>query len=73
MLNAITLESFCAAVVHVHGQSYGDGPLGIGRPLAIVLIDVQVIGDDLKLVARHFEHFVIVNSHGSAFAIRKLG
>jgi hypothetical protein len=28
-----------------------------------VLIDLEVIGDDLELVARHLENFVVVNAH----------
>ena len=34
------------------------------RPLAIVLVDVQIICDDAKLLAGHLENFVIVNGHG---------
>ena len=36
---------------------------GIHEPIAIVGIDLQVIGDDLELVASHLEHFVVVNAH----------
>src|SRR5207245_8600263 len=61
MLNAITLEGFSAAIVHVHWQRYGDGAFRIRRPLAIVLVDVQIICDDAKLLAGHLENFIIVN------------
>ena len=37
------------------------GALGVRRPFAIALIDVQVIGDDAKLLASHLENFVVVN------------
>ena len=63
MLNTITLERFRASVVHMYRQSHGDGALGVRRPFPVVLINVQVIGDDAELVARHFENFVVVNSH----------
>src|SRR5205807_97800 len=65
MLNAITLESSRAAVIHVHRQRHGDGTLRIHQPIAMVSIDVQVIGDDRKLIAGHLEHVVVVNSHES--------
>ena len=68
MLNAITLKSSRAAVIHVDRQGHGDGALGIRRPFAIVLIDVQVIGDDLKLIAGHLKHVVVVDSHENEFA-----
>ena len=63
MLNAITLESLRAAIVHVHRQRYGHGALRIHEPLAIVFVDAQIIGDDLELVAGHFEHVIVVNMH----------
>ena len=65
MLNAITLESSRAAVIHVHRQRHGDSTLRIHQPIAMVSIDVQVIGDDRKLIAGHLEHVVVVNSHES--------
>ena len=36
---------------------------GIHQPIAIVSVDVQVIGDDLELVAGHLENFVVVDAH----------
>ena len=63
MLHAITLEGLDAAVVHVNRERDGDGALREHEPVAIVLVDVQVIGDDLELVASHLEHFVVVNAH----------
>ena len=65
MLDAITLESLGTAVVHVNGQSDRHGAFRKHEPIAIVLIDLQVIGDDLELVARHLENFVVVNAHKS--------
>jgi hypothetical protein len=64
MLDAITLEGSCAAVIHVHRQGHRYGALGICRPFTIALVDIQVIGDDLELVAGHFEDFVVVDSQG---------
>ena len=63
MLNAIPLESLRAAIVHVNRQRDRDGALREHEPIAIVLIDLQVIGDDLELVASHLEYFVVVNAH----------
>ena len=63
MLNAITLESFRTAIVHVDRQRYGHGALWVHEPLAVVFVNAQIIGDDLELVAGHFEHFVVVNVH----------
>jgi hypothetical protein len=47
----------------VHRQRDRDRALGIHQPLAIVFVDTEVISDDLKLVASHFENFVVVNRH----------
>src|SRR4029077_692656 len=61
MLNAVTLQSSGTPVVHVHRQRHGDGALWISCPFAVVLIDVQIIGDDTKLLAGHLKNFVVVN------------
>src|SRR5260370_7406117 len=63
MLNAITLKSSRAAVVHMHRKRDGDGTLGIHQSLAIVPVDAEIIGNDPELVAGHFENFVVVNRH----------
>ncbi len=63
MLNAITLESLGGAVVHMDRERHRHRPFRIHQPIAVVLIDVQVIRDDLKLVASHLENFVMVDSH----------
>src|SRR6266481_2685014 len=63
MLNAITLKSSRAAVVHMHRKRNGDGTLGIHQALAIVFVDAEIIGNDLELVAGHFKNFVVVNRH----------
>jgi hypothetical protein len=63
MLNPITLKRPGAAIVHVHRQRHSDRALGVHQPVPVVLVDAQVVGDDLKLVARHFENFVVVNRH----------
>src|SRR5215218_3539439 len=61
MLHSITLKSSRAPVVHVHRQRHGDGAFGVRRPFPVVLVDVQIIRDDAKLLAGHLENFVIVN------------
>src|SRR4029077_18540843 len=63
MLNAVPLERSGAAIIHMHRQRHGDGTLWIHQALAIVLINAQIISDDLKLVARHLKHVVVVNTH----------
>ena len=65
MLNAITLKSFRAAVIHVHRQRDGDGAFRVHEAIAMVLIDIQVIGDHPKLIAGHSKHVVVVNVHVS--------
>ena len=37
------------------------GAFGVRRPFAVALVDVQIIGDDAKLLASHLENFVVVN------------
>ena len=49
------------AVIHVDRQRDGDGALRIHEPIAIVVIDVQIIGDDLELVASHLKYFVVID------------
>src|SRR4051812_9898569 len=63
MLNTIALESPGTAVVHVHWQRDGNGALRIHQPVAIVFIDVEIVGDDLKLITGHSKHVVVVNVH----------
>src|SRR5437667_10735912 len=63
MLDAVTLKRSRAAIVTVHRQSDIDRALRIHQPVAIVVIDAQIIGDDLKLVAGHLKNFVVVNRH----------
>ena len=63
MLNAVTLESSCAAIIHVHGERYGKCAFWKHQALAIVLIDAQVVGDDLKLITRHLKYVVVVDTH----------
>ena len=63
MLDAIPLKSFRASVVHVHRQRDRDRALRVHQPLAIVLVDAEIIRDDLKLIAGHFKYYVVVNRH----------
>src|SRR5213595_3725413 len=71
MLDAIPLERLRAAVVQVHWESDRHRAFGIRCPFAIVRVDIQVISNDLELVAGHLENFVIVNRHGNAPIERK--
>ncbi len=73
MLHPVSLESLGAAVVHMHRESHGHRALGVHQPVAIVFVDVQVIGDDLELVAGHCEDFVVVNHKSRAGTIERAG
>ena len=66
MLHAITLKSLRGAVVHVHRKRHRDGALRIHQPIAIVAIDVQIIGNDRELIAGHLEYVVVINIHKRA-------
>src|SRR5213083_2741577 len=61
MLYTIALKSSCAPVVHMHRQRHRDRAFWVGRPFAVVLIDVQIVCDDAKLLASHLKDFVVVN------------
>ena len=64
MLHAITLKHRRAAVVHVDRAGDRDRALGHQQPVALVHRNVQVIGDDVELLARHFEHGAGEQAHG---------
>ena len=66
MLHPITLESLCRAVVHMDWKCDGDGALRIHEAIAIVRVDVQIIGDDRELIAGHLKYVVVINIHKSA-------
>src|SRR5215831_17488636 len=61
MLHTVTLKSSRAPVVHVHRERHGNRALGVRRPFCVVLVNVQVIGDDAKLLASHLKNFVVIN------------
>src|SRR5215468_3149350 len=61
MLHPVTLKGHGAPVVHVHWERHRNRPFGIRRPFAIAFVDVQMIGDDAKLLASHLKDFVVVN------------
>ena len=67
MLHAITLKSFCAAIIHVHWQRHGDGTFRIHETIAMVLVDAQIIGNDLELSTGHSKHVIVVDSHVKEF------
>ena len=52
------------------GKGHRHGALRIHEPVAIVLVDVQIIGNDLELVAGHSENVVVVNVHERARKVR---
>ncbi len=61
MLHTIALKSSRAPVVQMHRERHRNRTLRIGSPFPVVLVDVQIIGDDAKLLAGHLENFVVVN------------
>src|SRR5262249_2328730 len=61
MLNAVTLKRLGTPVVHVHRQCHGDRPLWIRGPFTGALVDVQIVGNDAKLLASHLKNFVVIN------------
>jgi hypothetical protein len=65
-LHTITLESLGAPIVHVHRESDGDRAFRVHESVAIVAIDVQVVGDDLELIAGHLKYVVVINIHKRA-------
>src|SRR5207248_913442 len=72
MLHAIALKRFCAAVIHMHRQRDRDRPLRVHQPIAIVDINLQIVGDDAELLARHCEHVVIfINTHGRTHKLKR--
>src|SRR6478609_9650424 len=64
VLDAITLESFCAAIVHMHWEGHGDGTLGHHQAITMAVRNFQVIGDDAELLARHLKNVVFVDAQG---------
>ena len=65
VLNAIALESLRAAIIHVHRERDRDGALREHEPIAIVGIDLEIIGDDVELIASHAKYVVVINIHRS--------
>ena len=55
MLDAETLVNGGAPVIHVDRHRDDDRPLGQQQPVALVERNVEVVGDDVELVARHGE------------------
>ena len=62
MLNAISLISFGAAVVHVHWQGHGNCAFGQHQTLAMIGLDFEIIGNDAELLARHLENVVLIDA-----------
>jgi hypothetical protein len=63
MLDSIALKGFRAPVIHVHRQRDGYRAFRKHKPFTVILVDAQVIGDDLKLIAGHPKNVVLVNMH----------
>jgi hypothetical protein len=57
------LKRLRRSIVHVHRKRDRDRAFGIHEPIAIVAIDVQVIGNDRELIAGHLEDIVVINIH----------
>ena len=56
MLNPVAGEDPGMSVVHVDRAGDDDRALGEQQPVALVVGDREVVGDDIKLLARHLEH-----------------
>jgi hypothetical protein len=65
MLNAVTLESFRASIIHVDRQCDRYRTLGKHKPFPIIRVDAQVIGNDLKLITGHAKNVVLVDMHAA--------
>lgn len=63
VLDAITLKGLGAAVIHVDWEGDRNGALGEHEPITVVFIDLEIIRNDLELVASHLKNIVIVNTH----------
>ena len=63
MLHAIAGENFGRAVVHVNRQRDGHGAFRKLKPLAFVGGDLKMVGDDVKLSARHLKRRMRVDFH----------
>ena len=55
------------AVVAMDRAGDGDRALRIEQPVALVVRDVQVVGDDLELLAGHVEHRAGIDRHPVSF------
>ena len=56
MLDPVSDKDLSPIVVHTDGTGDDDRALRIEQPVAFVLGDAQMIGDDCELIAGHFEH-----------------
>jgi hypothetical protein len=55
VLDPIAGKDLLAAVVQVDGHRDDDCPLWIEKPVAIILRNGEVVGDDMELLAGHLE------------------
>ena len=63
-LHTISGEHRGAPVVHVDGAGDGDRALRQQQTVALVLGNLEMIGDDVELLARHVEHGPGERRHG---------
>ena len=56
MLDPVSDKDLRPIVLHADRTGDDDRALGIEQPVAFVLGDAQMVGDDRELVAGHFEH-----------------
>jgi hypothetical protein len=61
MLYPVALKYFGRTIVHSDWHGHSDRSLGIHQALAEIVRDLQVIRDQVKLIASHFESWVTVN------------
>ena len=65
VLHPVARENGRRAVVPVDGQCHRHRPLGQQQAVAVVAVDVEVIGDQAELFAGHVESRVRVDGRGS--------
>src|SRR5208282_4231858 len=56
MLDPIADEELGPVVLHADRTGDDDRALRVEEPVALVFGDAEMVGDDIKLIAGHFEH-----------------
>ena len=68
MLHAVAAENFAWSRHPVDRQRDGHGALGKFEALAVAVGNLQPVGDQVKLPARHLKSGVIINLHGGDYS-----